>query len=189
MVNIRCHCCGFFIKTSKTMAKKIPQQPTEEQQRELKDIVSEKASYVYVRGKRWKVKPPRLGNFDLISREMLEKNDTEYKNDPVKSGEKENKVICKCVAYLRLNTRFKIMLLHWIVWRWMYYIKEYEPQELVEYIEECKKKAPVEQYLIATILLTEMMDTKMQMSRTEVNRIQAEHLMAQHSTAERTTKN
>lgn len=169
------------------MATRTKEQPSEELQRAYKAVQKAKHSTVEVRGKQWKVRPPHLGVMDRISELVLEENIEEYAKNPRKYGAKENKLFCKCAALFRLNGLFKIMLFYWLVWRWYYYIKEYEVNELLEYFTECKKKAPVQEYLMATILLTEMKDTKMQMTRKEVNRIQAEHLMAQRSTSAKTT--
>lgn len=185
------------------MAKKIINQPTVEEQRMLKDVTSSEASYVMVRGKRWKVGYMYNGTLDHVSRVLLKRNkkntkstDNEaddyqknYEKNPVGVGAEENKVVCKCAALLRLNGFWSIKMLYWLVWRWFYYVKQYDERDLGEFIEECKKKVPVVSYLTSITSLTAMMDTKKQMNRAEVNRIQAEQLSAQRAALEKNTKN
>ena len=112
-----------------------------------------------------------------------------YAADPVRVGGYENKVVCKCAALMRLNGYWGIKLLYWWLWRWYYYVKQYNESELGEFIAECKKKVPVMDYLMCTTLLTAMMDTKKQMNRAEVNRIQVEQLSAQRAALGKSTGN
>lgn len=91
----------------------------------------------------------------------------------------EDKIVCKATALLRLNSWWKIKFFYWLLWRWYFYIREYNEAELIPYIEECKKKLPVEGYYGAIILLTAMKTTKMQMTRAEVEHFQAEQLSVQ----------
>ena len=191
--------------TSLLMAKKIIKQPTVDEQRMLKAVTSAEESYVLVRGKKWKVEWVRNITLDHISRVMLEKNKSigadivgeeaeadaireAYDKNPMKVGAEENKVACKCAALLSLNGYWGIRFLYWFVWRWYYYIKQYEMREFEEFFEECKKKVPVVNYLMSTISLTEMMDTKKQMNRAEVNRIRAAQLSAQREALTKTTQ-
>lgn len=171
------------------MAKKILKQPTEDEQRMLKDVTNANTTTVLVRNKKWNVGWMRNGTLDHLSRIMLKANETEYEDNPVKSGAEENKVVCKCAAVLKLNGYWSIKFLYWIVWRWFYYFKQYSEDDLGEFIAECKKKVPVMSYLMCTTLLTAMMDTKKQMNRQEVNRIQAEQLSAQRAALAKNTEN
>lgn len=170
------------------MAKKI-EQPSVEEQRMLKEVTAAEPGEVIVRGKKWRVDWTRNEALDKVSQILLESNKYDYDKEPVKSGAEENKVVCKCAAVLRLNTLWKIKLLYWFVWRWFYYVKNYNEVDLCDYIEESKKKVPVLSYLKSITLLTAMMDTRKQMNRAEVNRIQAEQLSAQRAALEKTTRN
>ena len=156
---------------------KLLSQPTEDEQRELHAVENDIASYVFVRGKRWKVKYKHNRSLQHVTSLMLDE------------GEDEDKVICKAVAYLRLDTLFKIKFLFWFLWRWYFYVKDYTAAELVPYIEECKKKVQVAEYYEAIILLTAMKTTKMQMTRAEVERFQAEQLSEQLAASPKTTPN
>lgn len=94
-----------------------------------------------------------------------------------KSG-KEEAVSCKCLAAARLNGYFKIRFLYWFLWRWYYYVRQYNEDELEDAISLIKKKVPADSYFRNTISLTEIRATVMQMNREEVYRTLQEHLSA-----------
>lgn len=133
-------------------------EPTDKDKRTLDSIVENSKDYVEVRGRKWGVRWVR--------------NRARRKVTSIINNEKdEDKVVFKCVAALRLNGFFKIFFFYWILWRWYYYVKQYSEDDLVPFIDLCKKKVPVEGYLIATMLLTGMRDDTMNMTREEVSRI------------------
>lgn len=199
-------------RTQKDMAKKEKDpimQPGVEEQRLLDSIMNDSVDYVEVRGKRWPVKWMKNGQLRKISSIMLEKNPLEgqkpkeenYESDPdayasamrdyerrMLVHHKEEKVLCKCAAVMRLRGFLKSKLFYAILWRWYYYVKEYGSEELLPFITECKKKIPAETYYASIILLTGMKDTMMAMTREEVSRFQAAQLMAQLGQSEKTTR-
>lgn len=140
--------------------------PSVEDERVLNDVVNNGSSYVMVRNKKWKVKYKRYRNIRNMSNVLLSEK------------EKDENIVHKCVAALRLNW-WQYKLFGWFLWRWYFYVKGYTEKELYPYIEECKKKVPVEGYLACIILLTGMKDTMMMMTREEVNHFQAEQLTGQ----------
>jgi hypothetical protein len=147
------------------MAKKKPiTQPTAEDEQLYNDVVNNNVSVVSVRDKVWSVKWKHHISLRKVTNLLL------------KADEDEAKVVCKCVSILRLDSWWKIPLFHWFLWRWYYYVKCYTEEELLPYIEECKKKVPVQGYYGCIMLLTAMKDTSMMMTRAEVNRIQAEQI-------------
>lgn len=146
--------------------KKTISQPTLDEQKKLNDLLEQKCTYKTVRGKEWKSAPLKNGTLRKMSDIML-------------NEEEEDKVNSKCCAAFLLNGYWSIKFFYWIVWRWIYYIKQYTNAELLPYIEECKKKMGVEEYFLSTILLIGMNDTTKSMTRKEVQAIQAEQLSAQ----------
>ena len=139
------------------MARKI-KEPTREDEILLDSIVENSTDYVEVRGRKWGVKWVRNRAKRKVTDIMLNEED-------------EDKVVYKCVAALRINGFFKITFFYWFLWRWYYYVRQYSEGELLPFIEMCKKKVPVEGYLIATMFLTGIKDTAMNMTREEANRI------------------
>lgn len=146
-----------------TENKKIT-QPSVDEQKIYNSVVSNKKSKVLVRGKVWNVGWKHHVSLRKVTDILLEDKGS------------EGKIVCKCAAALRLDNWWKIPLFFWFLWRYYYYIKCYTEEDLLPYIEECKKKVPVEKYFGCIMLLTAMKDTMMMMTREEVNRIQAEQI-------------
>lgn len=140
---------------------RVKRQPTEEEQKELSDIMSNEPSYVELRGKKVKIGWMHNGTIAKVRKITL----GEHKD--------ESMISTKCAAAMLLNGYWKIKLLYWIKWRWMYYFKQYYESELMPIIEEAKKKVPVLQYYINTTSLIGMRDTMIAMTRKEVERFQA----------------
>jgi hypothetical protein len=67
-----------------------------------------------------------------------------------------------------LNSFWAIKLWYWLKWRWFYYVKQYNENELTELLNLGKKKVPLDEYYTNTILLTALKDTSMMMKKTEV---------------------
>jgi len=57
--------------------------------------------------------------------------------------------------------------LHGILWRYFYFIKEYDYKDLMEVVETGKKKIPLLEFLAVTVSLETMKETKMMMTRRE----------------------
>lgn len=147
------------------MAKSI-KKPTIEQEGELNSVVENKKDYVEVRGRQWGVR-------------WLHNEAIRRVTDLMLNEKEEDRVVCKCAAVLRLDRYFKIKFFYWFLWRWYYYVREYTYGELLPFISLCKKKVQVEEYLMATMLLTGIKDTAMNMTRKEVSRILQEHSTGQ----------
>lgn len=156
---------------------KVLSQPTNDDERELLDVTLNGKSYVEVRGEKWCVRWKRNRALTKVSELMLDKE------------QDEDTIVCKAAALLRLNSWWKIRFLFWLLWRWYFYVREYTEDELLPYIEECKKKLPLQGYYGAIILLTAMKTTKMQMTRAEVEHFQAEQLSAQLALSPKNTEN
>lgn len=134
--------------------------PNVEDERILNSIVNNLPDLVELRGRKIKVGWIGYGAREKMTRIMLEEKD-------------EGKVHCKCVAALVLNGYWKIKLLYWLAWRWMFYVKQYSEMELLPVVKLCKKKAEAQLavYCTATMLLTDMRTTMMAMTREEASRI------------------
>lgn len=140
--------------------EKIIKEATREDAQSLVSVVRNEADEVLLRGKTIKVKwlHPSVG--DWISALMSKDGD-------------DGKVLSKAAALIRLNGFWKCHLLYWIVWRWYYYIKQYNASELEPLFEMAQKKTAQEEapaYLNATILLTALSTTRKQMTKAEAER-------------------
>lgn len=128
------------------------------------DVLENGASYVEVRGRKWKVRWKRRRGLRAMSHILSTSKD-------------DSKVICQCAAALRLEKWMKLKLFYPFLWRWYYYVRDYQPGELLPYISECKKKVPLASYYACIMLLTGMRDTEMMMTREEVSHIRLEQAM------------
>lgn len=145
--------------------KKIT-QPTIDDEREL--IATELDKPVKVRIGKREYKICRLRNW--VIRKIT---------DIVLNEEDDRKVTAKSVAAILLGRYWKIKLFYWIVWRWIYYVVEWDEVDMREAVETAKKKVAVEAYLLNTMCLTEMKETTMMMTRAEVNRFRQEQVGGQ----------
>ena len=85
----------------------------------------------------------------------------------------DRKVISQAAALIVLNGFWKCHLFYWLKWRWFYYIRQYNAQELAPIIETAQKKTQQEAamaYLNDTMLLTALKDTAKQMTKEEAER-------------------
>ena len=156
------------------MAKEI-KQPTVEDEKLLNEVIENNPDELEAFGRKWKIGYLRNGTKRKVTNILMREK-------------QEDKVSSKCTAALLLNGYFKIFFFYWILWRWLYYIKQVGDEELLPIMEYCKKKVDVESYCLVTIYLTEMRDTIMTMTREEVNRFLQESRGAQHGASGKSTK-
>lgn len=146
------------------MAKKKINQPTNDEQRDLLNVMINGIDYCELRGKKIGLRWTTGETLKKITSVMLDKD-----------GD-ESKVSCKCAAAIILRGWFKMKMFYWILWRWFYFVKGYGDHELKPLIELAQKKTPVTQYYEVMTLLTGLKITKEIMTREEVQRIQTERI-------------
>lgn len=146
------------------MAKKKINQPTNDEQRDLLNVMINGIDYCELRGRKIGLRWTTGETLKKITSVMLDKN-----------GD-ESKVSCKCAAAIILRGWFKMKMFYWILWRWFYFVKGYGDHELKPLIELAQKKTPVTQYYEVMTLLTGLKITKEIMTREEVQRIQTERI-------------
>jgi len=140
--------------------EKIIKDATREDQQQQMSVVNNYADAVIVRGRTFMVKWLHPSTADWITSLMLKD-----------SG--DNKILAQSAALIRLNGFWKSHLFYWFVWRWYYYVRQYNSEELMPLFEMAQKKtqsqaAPA--YLNATILLTALSTMKKQMTKAEAER-------------------
>lgn len=146
------------------MADKI-EQPGLQWQQALDAIISDTGTDVEIPGTKKKVHISWMRNGTM--RKLSHMLATDPDND------KSWKLNTKIAAVVILNSWWKVKFLYWILWRWMYYVKEYTQAQLLPIVMEGKKKVPSDAYFVNTTLLTAMRDTMMTMTREGANRGQA----------------
>lgn len=135
------------------------QQPTEEEQKRLDNVLENSTDYVAIRGKKFGIKWLHRGTIRKLTHVLH-------------SCKNEDEVTARCASLIILNNWWKIKMFHWIYWRMLW--KKYTDTELTDIIAIGKKKVESQklEYLSATMFLTGMKDTIMTMTRKE-----AEHIL------------
>ena len=77
------------------------------------------------------------------------------------------KIVAKIASYIILNNFWTIKLFHAIHWRWLFYVRQYDFDQLQPIIIEGKKKMGVEGYYVSMVLAATMMDTMRMMTKVE----------------------
>lgn len=167
------------------------EQPSEEQQREYTSIRDDDYTVVSVPGTKKKYKIWWLKNGQLVklSRLLVKKRKDDGKDgdtdgDILAEFIEDGKLTCKAAAIMVLHGYWKIKFKYWFLWRWFYYIRQYDCQQLQPIIEEGKKKVPVIQFYAATMSLTEAKGTLMNMTMREAELIHRALLSGQGSQTE-----
>ena len=81
------------------------------------------------------------------------------------------KIAAKAAALYLLPGYWKRKFTYWYLWRWFYYIKQYDNIQLIKILEVGKKKVPLKQFYGTITSLTEAKDTLMRMRTEEVEAI------------------
>ena len=88
----------------------------------------------------------------------------------IKFMAKKIKVIAKGASYVILNNFWTIKFFHAIHWRWLFYIKQYDFEQLQPIVLEGKKKMAEMGFYSSMMLLVMTMDTIKTMTKMEVER-------------------
>lgn len=164
-------------------------QPSEDEQRLYQSIRDNDATEVKIVGtnKTYKVRWLKYCQTRKLGRILLNKQplDNEDKAASAMSQTdtviEDSKLACKAAAVYLLDGLFKINFFYWFLWRWFYYVKEYDYIQLSPILEEGKKKVPLMQYFGAITSLIGAKDTLLQMTTREVERILQELGSEQHT--------
>lgn len=163
------------------------EQPSREDQRTYVSIRDNDASIVSILGtkKKYKIRWLKNGQIEKLSRLLLRKgktdNDDEGTDDVYSAVLSDTKIGCKAAAIYILDGYWKLKFKYWFLWRWFYYIRQYDNVQLQELLDEGKKKVPLAQFFLLTMSLTEARVTLMNMRTEEAERILQEQITAQRA--------
>ena len=167
------------------------EQPSVEEQREYVSIRDNDATVVSILGtkKKYKIRWLKKGQIEKLSRLLIRKGDTDNddgeKDSPLDAIRDDAKLTCKAAAIYILDGYWKLKFRYWYLWRWFYYIRQYDDIQLQEILMTGQKKTPVEPFLIATMLLTGAKATLMNMRTEEAARILHAQALAQREETEK----
>lgn len=118
----------------------------------------------------------------LLVRKKSVDNEDNPEPDPFSALADDLKIGCKAAAIYVLHGYWKLKLNYWWLWRWFYYVRQYDNIQLMPLLIEGKKKVPLEQYFWNITFLTGARGTLMQMRMEEA---EAELIRREHDSEER----
>ena len=167
------------------------EQPSVGEQRTYTSLRDNDATVVTILGtkKKYKIRWMKNGQIDRLSRLLIRKGDTDnedgQKDNALDSILEDSKLACKAAAIIVLDGYWKLKFRYWYLWRWFYYIRQYDTVQLQDIVEEGKKKLPLIPFLNLTMLLTGVKDTLMTMRTEEAERTLRELASAQQEGTEK----
>lgn len=160
------------------------EQPGIESQRTYASIRDNDATVVSIPGtsKKYKIRWLKNGQIDKLSRLLIRKGETDdtdgTKDNTLDQIIDDSKLACKAAAIYILDGYWKLKFRYWYLWRWFYYIRQYDNEQLQPILDEGKKKVPFMPFLLTTMSLTGAKVTLMNMRTEEAERILQEHATA-----------
>ena len=149
-------------------------QPTIDAQQIYLSLISNDAEEVQIlrTKKKYKVRWLKNGQLEKLSRLLLHKKTIDEEkttgSEVLDEILEDSKLACKAAAIILLDGYWKIKFWYWFLWRWFYYIKQYDNIQLSPILEVGKKKVPQMQFFRTIMSLTEARDSLMRMRAKEV---------------------
>lgn len=150
------------------------EQPSIDAQQLYLSLISNDAEEVEIlrTKKKYKIRWLKNGQLEKLTRLLLHKKDTDSKkttgSDVLDEILEDTKLACKAAAIIILDGYWKLKFRYWLLWRWFYYVKQYDNIQLIKILEAGKKKVPLNQFYGTIMSLTEAKDTLMRMRAKEV---------------------
>jgi len=168
------------------------EQPAIDAQQIYLSLISNDAEEVQIlrTNKKYKVRWLKNGQLEKLTR-LLIGADGKTVSREKSSGSavldeilEDSKLACKAAAIILLDGYWKIKFRYWFLWRWFYYVKQYDNIQLSPILEVGKKKVPQMQFFKTIMSLTEARDSLMRMRAKEVEVTLQGLSMAQPSATE-----
>lgn len=147
------------------------QQPSIDAQRlymAMVDNTPDEVTITHTRRK-YKIRWLKHGQLDRLTRLLIGEKGSE--DDLQNAIITDGKIACKAAAIIILDGYWKLKLRYWFLWRWFYYIRQYDDIQLRPILEMGKKKVPLTQFYMTITSLTEAKDSLMRMRAKEVEAI------------------
>lgn len=149
-------------------------QPNIEQQKNYASLRDNTATTVHIRKKKYRLRWAKNGQISKLSKLLLSESSDEKTSsleETLKEINRSSKLACKASAIYILDGYWRLKFRYWYLWRWFYYIRQYDDEDLKEVLEIGKKKVPLQQFCLTIMSLTEAKDTLMMMRTREAERI------------------
>ena len=150
------------------------EQPSLDAQQIYLSLISNDAEEVGIlrTKKKYKIRWLKNGQLEKLSRLLLHKKTIDEKtttgSDVMDAILEDNRLACKAAAIIILDGYWKIKFRYWWLWRWFYYVRQYDNIQLRDILEVGKKKVPLNQFFATIMSLTEAKDSLMRMRVKEV---------------------
>lgn len=150
------------------------EQPSLDAQQIYLSLISNDAEEVGIlrTKKKYKIRWLKNGQLEKLSRLLLHKKTIDEKtttgSDVMDAILEDNRLACKAAAIIILDGYWKIKFRYWWLWRWFYYVRQYDNIQLHDILEVGKKKVPLNQFFATIMSLTEAKDSLMRMRAKEV---------------------
>ena len=147
-------------------------QPNDDIQRLYQDLIDNTPTEVTIlnTNTKYKVRWLKNGQLEKLSRVLLHNEEDDGKttgNDVLDEILADAKLACKASAILLLDGYWKLKFNYWWMWRYFYYIKQYDNIQLQPLLDEGKKKIPQMQFFRSIMSLTGAKTTLMTMREKE----------------------
>lgn len=150
------------------------EQPTLDAQQLYLALINNDAEEVEIlrTKKKYKIRWLKNGQLEKLTRLLLHKKtideNTSTGSDVMDAILEDSKLACKAAAIIILDGYWKLKFRYWYLWRWFYYVRQYDNIQLDKILEVGKKKVPQMQFFRTIMSLTEARDSLMRMRAKEV---------------------
>lgn len=156
-----------------TKEPKVEQPSVDIQQVYLSLIANDAEEVEILRTKKkYKIRWLKNGQLEKLTRLLLHKKTIDESmttgSDVMDAILEDSKLACKAAAIIILDGYWKLKFRYWYLWRWFYYIRQYDNIQLHKILDVGKKKVPLNQFYGTIISLTEAKDSLMRMRAREV---------------------
>lgn len=114
----------------------------------------------------------KCGNaqFAKIAKLLMRRADYDA-DDPLAAINRDCKLACKVAAAIVLNGFFTMRLKWWYLWRWFYYVRQYDVEQLNELLSEGIASLPYEETMNAYSMLSLTRETLKHMTFGEAQKL------------------
>lgn len=156
-----------------TKEPKVEQPSVDIQQVYLSLIANDAEEVEILRTKKkYKIRWLKNGQLEKLTRLLLHKKTIDESmttgSEVMDAILEDSKLACKAAAIIILDGYWKLKFRYWYLWRWFYYIRQYDNIQLHKILDVGKKKVPLNQFYGTIISLTEAKDSLMRMRAREV---------------------
>lgn len=156
-----------------TKEPKVEQPSVDIQQVYLSLIANDAEEVEILRTKKkYKIRWLKNGQLEKLTRLLLHKKSVDESmttgSEVMDAILEDSKLACKAAAIIILDGYWKLKFRYWYLWRWFYYIRQYDNIQLHKILDVGKKKVPLNQFYGTIISLTEAKDSLMRMRAREV---------------------